>query len=263
MGVARALDALTLAAARGALRVSAALVRSAFDAQTRSGIADGPLGIAVGCARTGHAAAAPHDVTRAAVAIRVFQTVDAARVPRVAHTALAVARIDTLDTSTSGEVAAGFVRRTVPVVEALHAATAALTGGVARLGAIAIRQALHAQVELAGAATRRLACAVTGRRARQRAGGEHAVTALVARAVPRGAALDADVAHARRLAAAAVRVCQALPAGTAGAERAIAGAVARRTALDTRGLDAGKKLERSALIQVAAARRDAQAEAGA
>jgi hypothetical protein len=261
IGVARALDALTIEVARRPPGVPAVLDRGAFDAQARSGIADGPHGIAVGCTGTRHAAAAP--LTGAAVAVRVLQAVDTARLPGVAHTARAVARIDTLDTLASGAVAARSLRRAVPIVPALHAATAAFTGRLGRFGAIDIGQALHAQVELARAATRWLARAVAGRRTRQRAGGEHAVAALIARAISRGAALDAGVAHARRLAATAVRVYQALPAAAAGAKSAIPGAVGCRTALDTRGIHAGKQLERAALIQVAAASGHAQAEAGA
>jgi hypothetical protein len=260
MGVRRAFDALTIGVARGASRISATPIRGAFDAQARRGLTNGPHGIAVGRARTRHAAAATLHVTRAVLAVRVLQTVDTAPVPGVAHAARAVARIDTLDTRASGDVTARSVRRAVAVVQTLHAATAALTGRLARLGAIDIGQALNAQVELGRATTRWLARAVAGRGARQRAGGEHAVAALVARAISRGAALDAGVAHTRRLAAAAVRVDQALPAGATGAKSALTGAVARRTALDTRAVDLGKQLERAALIQVAAASGHAQAE---
>jgi hypothetical protein len=262
MDVARALDALTIEVARRAHRVCAAVVRGAFDAEARGEVAEGLLGIAVGWTRTRQTTAATRDVTRALVAVRVLETVDAARISLVAHAARAVARTDTLDARASGDLAARPVRRTVAVVEALHAATAALTGRVAQLGAIDIGQALHAQVELARAATRRLARAVAGLRAGQRAGGQHAVAALVARAVDRRAALDTGVAHARRFAAAAVRVHEALPAGTASAERTLARAVPARAALDARA-DTGKQLERAPLIKIAAAGSEAEPEPGA
>jgi hypothetical protein len=174
-------------------------------------------------------------VTRSSGAVRIGRALDAARLARVTHaTVAALTRVDALDAGATAEVAARTIRRAVGVLRALCAHAAAITGGLARLAAVAVGQALHAHVELAAAAARRLPDAAALRVARQRAHREHVIAAPVYAAISRAPALDADVAQASWLATPAVGVDDTLDAVAARAVTALARAVALVTALGAR-----------------------------
>lgn len=249
--VARALHALTLQVARGALWIQASGIGRALDAHPRSGVAGGVLGFAVHRVAARQEAAATLDIADATVARGVVQAVDAARISGIAGAAVAVARVDTLHAAAAGDVAARPVRRAVPIIEALDAAAAAVAGGVARLAAVAVGQALDAQIELVRAAARGLPGAVAGLRAGERASREHTVAGLIGSAVVGRAALDAGIAHARRLGAPTISVDHALDASAAGTDRTIPRAAPFRPAFEDRAVLVAEQFQPAPLVEIA------------
>jgi hypothetical protein len=148
----------------------------------------------------------------------------AAALAFVAAAGAAIGIRHALDAAALSGIAAATV--TVGRVAALDAAAAAVAGWGARFAAVVVAEALHAQIELARTAAHRLPGAVARIATRERAGQEHGIAPLAARAIAGAATLDAHVTDAGRFAATrALVVHQTLATGARGTERTFARAL--------------------------------------
>lgn len=251
--VARALHALSIESASGPPRLAALRVNRALDARAARQIAHRPPPLAVGGARARPLAAAAREIAARAPALGVARALHATPVARIADAVRALPLCGALHTGSGALLAKGPVRRrAVSVAGAVHTAAAAVAGGAARLAAVRVEQALHADVELGAALGQRLSRAVARLRARRRARRQHGVTVAIAAAIGGRATLRAQVAHARWAGRPAVGVEHTLDAGAARARGPLARAVVRPCALERRALARREHVERAPFVQIAA-----------
>jgi hypothetical protein len=235
-GVGGAFDAALIGAARRPLRIWAIHRGQALDAQPGLRLTERTRRVAVARPRAGHAAAPARDVTASTGTLLVATAFDAALLASITHAHAAAAVVQAFDAAPRREIALGLGFGAMRRSGAFHTTPASIAGGSARLAAIHVRLALHAQAERKVAQHRGLARAITRLQAALRAAAGGHVAVLPGFALLRRAALDARAADALGFGCAAVGVARTFHTRSARAERALARAVAGRAAL-ARSLD--------------------------